>query len=262
MCITNHMRATVDAPLDPVRSPVVLKTVLTSTAAAAALLAPLAPAHSAPPAAPLATSTLRPTKIRLTLTPETLGIGERLRIQGVGYRTDTYSPIVDRTVYIQSRPAWTTRPWRTTTTVRTNAYGQFTYVRTVDRSRQYRAVISATTRDAKAVSKAEINRATPGVWTNVSAHVSRTTTGRTKVAGRLTRVEGGRPVPLRWVVVEARLEGETRWYKVDSDRATTQGWWAINHWPPPGSCRTYRATFGGDSVFAGKSRRTIWSGCS
>ena len=155
-----------------------LKTVLTSTAAAAALLAPLAPAHSAPQAAPLATSTLRPTKIRLTLTPETLGIGERLRIQGVGYRTDTYSPIVDRTVYIQSRPAWTTRPWRTTTTVRTNAYGQFTYVRTVDRSRQYRAVISATTRDAKAVSKAEINRATPGVWTNVSAHVSRTTTGR------------------------------------------------------------------------------------
>ena len=64
------------------------------------------------------------------------------------------------------------------------------------------------------------------------------------------------------VEIEARLEGETRWYKVDSDRATTQGWWAINHWPPPGSCRTYRATFGGDSVFAGKSRRTIWSGCS
>ena len=28
------------------------------------------------------------------------------------------------------------------------------------------------------MSKAEINRATPGVWTNVSAHVSRTTTGR------------------------------------------------------------------------------------
>ena len=62
MCTTDHMRVTVDAPLDPVRSPVVLKTVLTSTTAAAALTAGVlgfaAPALAAPSGAGSAADTI------------------------------------------------------------------------------------------------------------------------------------------------------------------------------------------------------------
>ncbi|WP_068403256.1 hypothetical protein [Kribbia dieselivorans] len=237
-----------------------------ATAALTLTVIPLVPASPAVPAATAATAVTMSTTakadttMRLDATPDTLGKGEKTRVQGDLFRTSTYAPMAGRKIRLQSRRAWTTRPWQTYATVTTDKYGRFHHYRLADRSRQYRALYSGSTVYQAATSNAAITKVTLGAPTRISAWVE-STAGKATVRGSLRRSSDGKVLANQWVRIDRRKSGTLSWTKAGSRTTRSNGYYSFTDTKRTADCFIYRATYNGNSRFAGKSARTIYKTC-
>lgn len=244
-----------------------MPTIRTSALALAATVAltviplvPASPAVTSATAATTAATAKAHTTMRLDATPDTLGKGEKTRVQGDLYRTSTYSPMAGRKIRLQSRRAWTNRAWQTYATVTTDKYGRFHHYRIADRSRQYRALYSGSTVYQAATSNAAITKVTLGAPTRISAWVE-STAGKATVRGSLRRSSDGKVLANQWVRIDRRKSGTLSWTKAGSRTTRSNGYYSFTDTKRTADCFIYRATYNGNSRFAGKSARTIYKTC-
>lgn len=235
---------------------------LTTTALTAAAALGATSAAQAAPAVDEAAAAKAHAELRLSIEPLWSGTGEQVRITGELYNADTYRPLGNRGVRIESKPTGTSR-WSTYARIETNSAGTYSLAIRPDRSRTYRVVYSGNAWYYAESSRWVSQVARPGTKVRLSGKLRSDGTG-TRITGRATKLWSSTIRPLKGVSIWIQYAKPYSDYFADAKKVQTssQGYYTWKTSVPPNRCYRYRAIYKGNSTWAAKSTIARWSACT